>query len=244
MTWCIAVQSGRVNPAVQKKEFIMTQEQWTAVDHYLQDHLIAPDPILEAALQASVEAGLPAINVAPNQGKLLMLLAQLTGATRILEIGTLGGYSTLWLARALPADGKIVTLELDPHHAQVAQANFERAGVAHQMDLRLGSALDSLAQIAQEGQPPFDVVFIDADKANMPDYFKWSLQLTHPAGLIIMDNVVRSGNVIDANSEDVNVQGVRRLMTLLTSESRVTVTAVQTVGSKGYDGFALARVNP
>jgi predicted O-methyltransferase YrrM len=220
----------------------MSQELWTAVDRYITDHLVPPDATLDAALQASLDAGLPAISVAPNQGKLLMLLAQISGARRILELGTLGGYSTLWLARALPADGTIITLEFDPKHADVARDNFARAGVSHQIELRVGRALDTLPQLESEGCGPFDLIFIDADKANIPHYFTWALELSHRGTVIIVDNVIRDGEVIDATSTDPSVIGVRRFNELLAAETRVTATAIQTVGSKGYDGFAMALV--
>jgi predicted O-methyltransferase YrrM len=221
----------------------MNQDQWTAVDRYITDALVPSDPVLEAALQASTGAGLPAINVAPNQGKLLHLLARIHGARTILEIGTLGGYSTIWLARALPADGRLVTLELDPKHAEVAQANFVRAGLAGAIELRLGRALDTLPKLAAEKRGPFDLIFIDADKVSIPEYFAWALKLSRPGTVIIVDNVVRKGAVVDATSTDPSVQGVRRFNQLLAAEKRVSATSLQTVGSKGYDGFTLAVVN-
>jgi predicted O-methyltransferase YrrM len=220
----------------------VSQEQWTAVDQYITDMLLTNDPVLDAALQASNDAGLPQIQVAPNQGKLISVLAQSIGAKTILEIGTLGGYSTIWLARALPAGGSLITLELDPKHAEVARANLARAGLADKTEVRLGKAVDSLAQLAAEGRPPFDLVFIDADKASLAEYFTWSMKLTHPGSMIIIDNVVRNGGVVDPNSTDVNVQGVRRFNEVLKAEKRVTATAIQTVGSKGYDGLAIALV--
>ncbi len=220
----------------------MTQDRWTAVDDYFNDHLVPADPVLDGALTRAADAGLPAINVAPNQGKFLSLLAQAVGAQRILEIGTLGGYSTIWLARALPPNGKLITLEVDPKHAEVARANFQNAGLAAQIDLRVGRALDSLPALAQEGLPPFDLVFIDADKESNPDYFAWALKLTRPGSLIVVDNVVRGGRVIDAASSDPSTQGVRRLNELIAAEPRVQATMLQTVGSKGYDGFTLALV--
>jgi predicted O-methyltransferase YrrM len=219
----------------------MSQTTWTAVDHYLSDHLHPADPILDAALQASAEAGLPPINVAPNQGKLLALLASSIGARSILEIGTLGGYSTIWLARALPPDGTLITLEYSPKHADVARANLERAGLAAQVDVLVGAALDTLPTVANDARAPFDFVFIDADKVNTTPYFEWALQLTRIGGLIVVDNVVRDGKVIDADGDD-NVQGIRRFMERIAREPRVMATAVQTVGSKGYDGLAIARV--
>jgi predicted O-methyltransferase YrrM len=220
----------------------MTQEQWTAVDRYISDLLVPPDPALDAALQASAAAGLPPHDVSPSQGKLLLLLAQIQGARTILEIGTLGGYSTIWLARALPADGRLITLEADPKHAEVARANIARAGLSDVVEVRLGRALDTLPQLAGEGHSPFDLIFIDADKASNPDYFAWALKLSRRGSLIIADNVVRNGAVVDAASSDPSVQGVRRFNELLAESPRVSATAIQTVGSKGYDGFALAIV--
>ena len=220
----------------------MNQQTWTAVDRYVDDLLVGHDAALEAALQASAQAGLPAINVAPSHGKLLNLLARVLGARAILEIGTLGGYSTIWLARALPADGRLVTLEIDATHAEVARANIAHAGLSQRVQLRLGPALDTLAQLAAERAGPFDLSFIDADKPNIPAYFKWALQLSRPGSLIVVDNVVRDGAVIEAASLDASVQGVRRLNELMASEPRVSATTIQTVGAKGYDGFALALV--
>ncbi|WP_414518972.1 O-methyltransferase [Nostoc sp. PCC 9305] len=220
----------------------MTQEQWTAVDRYFTDLLVPSDPALDTALQTSAAAGLPPHNVSPNQGKLLLLLAQIQGAQSILEIGTLGGYSTIWLARALPSDGRLITLEADPKHAEIARANIAHAGLSDVVDLRLGKALSTLPQIATEGHGPFDLIFIDADKPSNPEYFAWALKLSRRGSLIIADNVVRNGAVIDANSNDPSVQGVRRFNELLASEPRVSATAIQTVGSKGYDGFAIAIV--
>jgi predicted O-methyltransferase YrrM len=220
----------------------MNQEQWTAVDRYINDTLLSADPVLEAALQASADAGLPLINVTPNQGKLLQLLALSHGARNILEIGTLGGYSTIWLARALPIGGRLLTLEFDPKHAEVARANLNRAGLVDVVDLRVGPALETLPQLAAERRAPFDFIFIDADKENYPSYFTWALKLSRRGTLIVADNVVRNGAVIDTASNDPLVQGVRRFNELLAAERRVTATAIQTVGSKGYDGFALAVV--
>jgi predicted O-methyltransferase YrrM len=221
----------------------MSQELWTTVDRYLVDLLLPVDPALDAALAASVAAGLPEIAVAPTQGKFLHLLARMCGATNILEIGTLGGYSTIWLARALPADGRVVTLEIDPKHAEVAKANFASAGVANVIELRLGPAIETLPQLVREGRGPFDFVFIDADKPSAPDYFAWALKLTRPGSVIIVDNVIRNGEVANAVSIDPNVQGVRRLNEMVAAEPRVSATAIQTVGVKGYDGFVMARVN-
>jgi len=218
----------------------MTPEQcWTAVDSYINGLLVPPDPVLETALQACVAAGLPAISVSPSQGKWLQLLARIQQARTILEIGTLGGYSTLWLARALPAGGRLITLELDPKHADVARTNFARAGLSDAIELRLGSALDTLPQLVAEGRGPFDLIFIDADKPGYPDYFAWALKLSRRGTVIIADNVVRNGAVIDASSTDPLVQGVRRFNELVAAEPRVSATEIQTVGSKGYDGFAI-----
>lgn len=221
---------------------IIGQDQWTAVDRYITELFVPPDSALNAALQASAEAGLPEIHVAPNQGKLLHILALSCGARSILEIGTLGGYSTIWLARALPASGKLITLEADLQHAKVARANIARAGLSHVVEVRLGKALDTLPKLAAEGHGPFDLVFIDADKPNTPAYFEWALKLTRRGSLIITDNVVRHGAVIDAASDDANIQGVRRFNAMLAGEPRVTATVIQTVGSKGHDGLAIAIV--
>jgi predicted O-methyltransferase YrrM len=222
----------------------MPDTAWTEVDQYISGLLVGSDPALDAALEASTAAGLPAINVTPNQGKFLHLLARIQRARSILEIGTLGGYSTIWLARALPAGGRVVTLESDPKHAGVARANFERAGLSGIVDLRVGRALETLPRLAEEGLRPFDFVFIDADKAGIPDYFEWAVRLARPGSVILVDNVVRNGAVIDASSEDPSVRGVRRFNDLLASDPRVSATTLQTVGSKGYDGFTLAVVNP
>jgi predicted O-methyltransferase YrrM len=220
----------------------MNQDQWTAVDRYVTNLVVRPDAALDAALAAGVAAGLPAINVAPNQGKLLHLLARLQGARNILEIGTLAGYSTIWLARALPPDGRQVTLEVDPGHADVARSNIVRAGLSGIVTIRVGRALDTLPQLAAEGAGPFDLTFIDADKVNIPEYFVWALKRSHVGSVIVVDNVVRDGAVIDATSTDANILGVRRLNDLLAAEPRVSATTIQTVGSKGYDGFTLAVV--
>ena|SRR5271155_1276348 len=219
-----------------------TRDQWEAVDAYIWDRLLSPDPALEAALAASAEAGLPAIQVSPNQGKLLHLLALAQGARTILEVGTLGGYSTIWLARALPAGGRLITLEVNATHAEVARGNIDRAGLSGVVEVRLGNALDTLPKLAEEGVGPFDFVFIDADKPGNADYFSWAIRLSRPGASIIVDNVVRDGKVADPTSEDPNVQGVRRLNDMIALEPRVSATAVQTVGSKGYDGFAMAVV--
>jgi len=215
---------------------------WASVDRYLNDTLIPPDSALDAALAANKDANLPAIDVSPSQGKLLQLLAETQRAHRILEIGTLGGYSTINLARALPPDGKLITLELDPHHAKVALANIAHAGLAHAVELRLGPALDFLAQLHAEHVEPFDVIFLDANKDGYPDYLTAAFKLARPGTLILADNVIRDGEVIDPTSTDPNVQGVRRFFEILAADPRISSTAVQTVGSKGYDGFAIARV--
>lgn len=220
----------------------MGEQTWTAVDRYLDGVLVRPDAALESALQASARAGLPPISVSPTQGKLLHLLARVHGARRILEIGTLGGYSTIWLARALPNDGRLISLEIDPLHAEVARANLERAGLESRTEVRLGAALDSLAKLEAEQAGPFDLFFIDADKANIPAYFESALRLSQPGTVIVVDNVIRDGKVIEADSLDPSVQGVRRLNELMAAEPRVSATAIQTVGAKGYDGFALALV--
>jgi predicted O-methyltransferase YrrM len=220
----------------------MSEDQWKAVDGYLSEQLVPRDAALEAALEASAAAGLPAINVSPMHGKLLHLLAKMQRAQRILEIGTLGGYSTIWLARALAADGRLITLEADAKHAGVARANIARAGLDRVVELRLGAALDTLPQIAAERPGPFDLIFIDADKQNIPHYFGWALQLSRVGSLIVVDNVVRGGAVTDAASGDASVQGVRKFLDILAAEPRVSATAIQTVGVKGYDGFALALV--
>jgi predicted O-methyltransferase YrrM len=220
----------------------VTPEQWSAVDRYFADLLVSPDPALEAALQASAAAGLPSIHVSPSQGKLLQLLARMQNARAILEIGTLGGYSTIWLARALPPDGRLVTLEADPRHAAVARANLARAGLADVVELRLGRALDLLPRLAAEGRGPFDLIFIDADKVSYAEYLEWALRLSRRGSLIIADNVVRKGAVVEADSADPNVQGVRRFNERLAAEPRLSAVALQTVGSKGYDGFAMALV--
>jgi predicted O-methyltransferase YrrM len=220
----------------------MSQDQWTAVDRYITDLFVPPDPALEAALQATADAGMPLINVAPNQGQLLHILARSIGARRILEIGTLGGYSTIWLARALPPGGRLISLEAEPKHAEVARANIARAGLAEVVEVRLGRALETLPHLAAAGAGPFDLVFIDADKPSTTAYFEWALKLTRRGSLIITDNVVRDGKVIDAATDDPNAQGVRQFNAALAAEPRVTATILQTVGSKGYDGLAFALV--
>jgi predicted O-methyltransferase YrrM len=218
----------------------MNLEIWTAVDQYFVEALNPADPVLEAALAGNARGGLPAIDVSPLQGRLLHLLALTQGAKRILEVGTLGGYSSIWLARALPPGGKMITLEFEPKHARVARENLDRAGFGSVVEILTGRAIDLLPGL--KGAEPFDVVFIDADKASTPSYFAWALQLTRPGSLIIVDNVVRRGEVADAETKDANVLGMRQFMAALAQEPRVMATAIQTVGSKGYDGFVLARV--
>ncbi|RYZ10072.1 MAG: O-methyltransferase [Myxococcales bacterium] len=220
----------------------MSIEQWTLVDRYITDALVAPDAALDAALTASEAAGLPGINVSPNQGKLLHLLARVRGAKSILEVGTLGGYSTIWLARALKPGGKLVTLELDPKHAEVARENLRRAGLAETVDVRVGRALELLPALAQEERAPFDFVFIDADKQNVPGYFDWAVKLSASGSVIVVDNTVRKGAVADLSTTDVNVKGVQGLHDKLRSHPGIDATTIQTVGSKGYDGFTLAIV--
>ncbi|MCF3960844.1 O-methyltransferase [Streptomyces fuscigenes] len=220
----------------------MTDSRWAAVDDFFTDRLVAEDEALAAALRTSAEAGLPPISVAPNQGKLLHLVARIQGARRILEIGTLGGYSTIWLARALPEEGRLVSLEADPVHADVARRNLAHAGLAGSTEVRLGPALDTLAALVEEGVEPFDLVFIDADKPNNPRYLEWSLKLTRRGSVIIGDNVVRGGAVADQDAADPGVRGIRDFLELMGRNPRLSATAVQTVGVKGYDGFALARV--
>ncbi|MEU6168765.1 O-methyltransferase [Streptomyces tanashiensis] len=220
----------------------MTNPQWTDVDQYFTDTIAPADEILTAALADSTAAGLPEIAVAPNQGKLLHLLASTQGARTVLEIGTLGGYSTIWLARALPADGRLITLEYDPAHADVARANIARAGLDKIVEVRTGAALDTLPRLEAEGAGPFDLVFIDADKVNNPRYVEWALKLSRPGTLIIVDNVVRNGRVATAHPDDPAITGTREMFDLVAREPRLDATAVQTVGTKGYDGLLLARV--
>jgi predicted O-methyltransferase YrrM len=217
---------------------LMSQELWTAVDRYITDLLVPSDAVLVRSLEASAEAGMPAISVSPNQGKLLMMFAQMIGARRILEIGTLGGYSTIWLARGMDANGRLITLEADARHAGVAHANIARAGLSDIVEVRLGEALDTLRLV--EG--PFDLIFIDADKVNYPEYLAWAVKLSRTGTVIVADNVVRKGAVIDGESGDPSVQGVRRFHEALAADPRLSATAIQTVGSKGYDGFTIARV--
>jgi len=210
----------------------MSQDRWSEVDSYIVQRLLPADPILDAVLDANAAAGLPPADVSPAQGKLLYLFARMVGARRVLEIGTLGGYSTIWLARALPADGVVVTLEVVPEHAAVARLNLERAGLAVRVDLRVGPALQTLQRIDSENRGPFDLIFIDADKPSNPDYLAWALRLARPGNVIV-----------DPASRDPRVQGVRRFFDMMASEPRLTATAIQTVGSKGWDGFAIAVVD-
>ncbi|MES1206482.1 MAG: O-methyltransferase [Pseudomonadota bacterium] len=220
----------------------MSEHAWNSVDDYLNDRLVERDPALQAALADSAAAGLPAIAVAPNQGKLLNLLARLRGARRILEVGTLGGYSAIWLGRALPPDGRLVTLEVDPKHAQVAEKNLARAGLRDKVEIRIGPALETLARLAADKQPPFDLTFIDADKQNNAAYFDAALALSRPGSVIVIDNVVRHGAVTDGRSSDPAIVGTRKLFDRLHDEPRVDATAIQTVGLKGWDGLAIALV--
>ncbi len=220
----------------------MTQERWTAVDRYVADLLVPSDPALEAALRSNAAAGLPQHDVAANQGRLLQLLAQLAGARSILEIGTLGGYSTIWLARALPDVGRLVTLEVDEHHAEVARANLTGAGLSEKVEVRVGDGRALLAAMVEVGEGPFDLIFLDADKPNNPEYLTRALELSRRGTLIVGDNVVRDGTVVEADSADPTVQGLRRFFEMLAAEPRVSATAIQTVGSKGHDGFAIALV--
>ena len=216
----------------------MDDRSWTAVDAYIEDRLIQDGEAPDAALAANAAAGLAAIDVSPAQGKLLHLLVRMTGARRILEIGTLGGYSAIWMARALPPEGRLVTIELDPRTAEIARSNFEQAGVADRIDLRVGAALDVLTEL----EAPFDLIFIDADKANNARYAEWALRLSRPGTVIVCDNVVREGRLLDADGIDPAVEGSRAFFDLLAGDPRVTATAIQTVGRKGWDGFALALI--
>lgn len=218
------------------------QEQWAAVDRYITDLFVDADPSMDAVLRASAAAGLPPHNVSPTQGRFLQLLVQAQGAHNILEIGTLGGYSSIWLARGLPDGGRLITLEIDPKHAEVARANITRAGLSELVELRLGPALDTLASLVGEESGPFDLMFIDADKPGYADYLTWALRLARRGTLIIADNIVRAGAVIDARNDDPSVEGVRRFNAALAAEPRLSATVIQTVGSKGYDGFAMALV--
>ncbi len=220
----------------------MSQELWAQVDDYINSVVIGSDAALDAAAASAVKAQLPPVSVTPAQGKLLHLIARALGAQRILEIGTLAGYSTIWLARALPPGGRLITIEANPTHADIARANIEGARVSDRVDIRVGKALDVLPHIAAERQPPFDFVFIDADRTGLADYFDWAVKLSRPGSVIIVDNVVRKGGVIDSASDNVDVKGVRRFNERLKTDTRVDVTMIQTVGAKGHDGFAMALV--
>lgn len=221
----------------------MGQPLWTAVDDYFDGALLPSDAALDAALEAAVAAGLPPISVAPNQGRLLAFLARMQRARRILEVGTLGGYSTIWMARALPEDGRLITLEVDPKHAEVARANLVNAGVGDVADVIVGPALETLPKLAADGAGPFDMIFIDADKPNNAEYFTWAVELSRPGTLIIVDNVVRGGAVVDADEDDPRTLGVHRLNERIAAEPRVSALALQTVGRKGHDGFVMAMVD-
>jgi predicted O-methyltransferase YrrM len=221
----------------------MDQNTWTEVDDYLAGLLAPSDPVLDSAQATTAAAGMPAISVSPMQGKMLQVLATGLRARSILEIGTLGGYSTIWLARGMASGGRLITLEKERKHAEVARANIARAGFANVVELRIGSALESLPKLETEGRGPFDLIFIDADKPNIPSYFEWALKLSHSGTVIIVDNVIREGDVSDAESDDPSTRGVRRFFDMLSVTSRVTATAIQTVGLKGYDGFSMAVVN-
>jgi predicted O-methyltransferase YrrM len=220
----------------------MSRKTWTAVDDYIVESLLEADPVLDAALKANSERGLPAIDVSPAQGKLLNLLVRMSGAKRILEIGTLGGYSTIWLARALPPGGKVVTLELEPHHADVARNNLKAAELTELVDLRVGPALETLAALSAEGTAPFDFIFIDADKPNNRHYLSWAVRLSRPGTVIVCDNVIRDGAVLNEDGSDANVEGARAAFSFIGDSNRLDGTAIQTVGAKGYDGFVIAIV--
>ena len=220
----------------------MSEELWTAVDDYINSITIAPDPALEATAKSAVDARLPPVSVTPAQGKLLHLMVRAQGAKRILEIGTLAGYSTIWLARALPPGGCLITIEARAAHADIARANIERAGLMDRVDIRLGNALEVLPRLAAEKAAPFDFIFIDADRAGLAEYFDWAVRLSHSGSVIIVDNVVRKGGVIDATSDNIDVKGVRRFNDRLKTDTRVTATMIQTVSAKGHDGFAMALV--
>ena len=221
----------------------MAEEPWKAVAAYIADRLLPPDPALDAALAANAAGGLPAIDVSPAQGKFLHLLARIVGARRILEVGTLGGYSTIWLARALAEGGALVSLEIDPRHAAVARANVDRAGVGERVEIRVAPARDTLAALVAAGEGPFDLVFIDADKENNAHYVRQALALSRPGTVIVVDNVVRKGRVANSGSSDPMVLGSRAVFDLLAAELRLDATALQTVGLKGWDGLAIAVVD-
>jgi predicted O-methyltransferase YrrM len=220
----------------------MSEGVWTAVDDYFAGQLVAEDAALSGARADAAAAGLPDIDITPVQGAFLQLLARIQGARTILELGTLAGYSTIWLARALPAGGRLTTLELQPDYARVARSNLDRAGVGDLVDLRVGPAADSLAALAGEGAGPFDFIFIDADKPGNPVYLRWALRLARPGTVILLDNAVRRGAVADPDTDDAGAIGVRQFTELAAAEPRLAATAIQTVGAKGHDGFILARV--
>src|ERR1700743_109777 len=220
-----------------------TNATWTAVDDYFANLLLSPDKALDQALSDSIASGLPSIAVSPLQGKQLLILAQMQNPKKFLEVGTLGGYSTIWLARSLPDDGRLVTCEFSPKHAEVARANIARAGLSHLVEVRVGPALDTLPLLAAEKRGPFDFIFVDADKKNNPGYFEWALKLSRPGSVILVDNTVRDGAIADLKNADPDLEGTRRMHEQIAAESRVTATAIQTVGAKGYDGFTLIRVN-
>jgi predicted O-methyltransferase YrrM len=220
----------------------MNRDQWNAVDHYITTQLVPADPVLQLALADSAQAGLPSINVTPNQGKLLMLLARMLNAKKILEIGTLGGYSTIWMSRGMAKGGKLITLEAAEKHAQVARNNIARAGLSDVVEIRLGPALESLPKLANERTGPFDLIFIDADKASTTEYTQWAIKLSREGSVIVVDNVVRQGKLVDLSNQNDDIVGVRRFYEMLAKEPRLDATAIQTVGSKGYDGFAIAVV--
>jgi predicted O-methyltransferase YrrM len=220
----------------------LNQQLWDSVDEYFESALIPADPVLAGAAERARAAGLPHIAVSPGQGRLLQLLARIRGARRILEVGTLGGYSAIWMARALPADGSLISLEVEPKHAEVARANLAEAGLADRVEVRLGPAAESLAALVAEQSEPFDFVFIDADKPSNPVYLEFALHLTRPGSVIVIDNVVRQGAVAEPGSQDASVRGVQRAVEMIAAEPRLSATAQQTVGEKGYDGFILAVV--
>jgi predicted O-methyltransferase YrrM len=218
------------------------QDLWTNVDRYFGDLLAPEDSHFKSIVEANQAAGLPSIDVPALLGKFLDLMIRISGARRVLEVGTLGGYSTLWLARAVPPDGRVITLELEPRHAEIARTNLQNAGVLDRVDIRFGKAIDSLRELHESSAQPFDLIFLDADKQGLPEYLEWSLKLSRPGTVIIADNVVRDGKVIDSDNADPNIQGVRRLTELMASEPRLSATAIPTVGARGYDGFSIAVV--
>lgn len=226
----------------EKPPYKTQDEKWIAVDDYIAESLLKDDPAQDATLAESRAAGLPEIQVAPLQGKLLMILAASLGARNILEIGTLGGYSTIWLARGLVDGGRVITLDVNADYAEVARKNFANAGVAHRIELRVGPALESLAALHAEDAEPFDLVFIDADKPNIPTYFDWAVKLAREGTLIVVDNVVREGAILAAESDNKHVKGLRGFFARVADDPRVTATAIQTVGNKGHDGLAIVRV--